>query len=197
MPRRGRGGGDLSRALPERLRDRRPVAAGRPARRGGGGDRRDWSRRARTCGRPRRRRAAAPRAPPLQLRRGHPPRARCSGVARRRTCRTTASSTRRGHFASGERPARRVDPAGGQEVPSGHDLVFRATDVPGLALHVEICEDMWVPVPPSARAALAGATVLANISGLADHRRSRGGPASAGPFGECALPGGVRLRRGG
>ena len=32
-------------------------------------------------------------------------------------------------------------------------------------LHVEICEDMWVPVPPSANAALAGATVLANLSG--------------------------------
>ena len=32
-------------------------------------------------------------------------------------------------------------------------------------LHVEICEDMWVPVPPSAEAALAGATVLANLSG--------------------------------
>ena len=39
------------------------------------------------------------------------------------------------------------------------------TDVPGLVLHVEICEDMWVPVPPSAEAALAGATVLVNLSG--------------------------------
>ena len=36
---------------------------------------------------------------------------------------------------------------------------------PGLALFVEICEDMWVPVPPSAYASLAGATVLANLSG--------------------------------
>ena len=53
----------------------------------------------------------------------------------------------------------------GEEVPFGPDLVFRATDVPGLALHVEVCEDMWVPVPPSATAALAGATVLANLSG--------------------------------
>ena len=35
----------------------------------------------------------------------------------------------------------------------------------GLVLHVEVCEDMWVPVPPSAEAALAGATVLANLSG--------------------------------
>ena len=50
-------------------------------------------------------------------------------------------------------------------MPFGPDLVFTALDVPGLSLHVEVCEDMWVPVPPSARAALAGATVLANISG--------------------------------
>ena len=51
------------------------------------------------------------------------------------------------------------------EVPLGPDLLFRAADVPGLVLHVEVCEDMWVPVPPSAEAALAGATVLANLSG--------------------------------
>jgi NAD+ synthase (glutamine-hydrolysing) len=53
----------------------------------------------------------------------------------------------------------------GEDVPFGTDLVFAADDVAGLALHVEVCEDMWVPVPPSASAALAGATVLANISG--------------------------------
>ncbi|MCW2753479.1 MAG: synthase [Marmoricola sp.] len=53
----------------------------------------------------------------------------------------------------------------GQDVPFGYDLIFTSNDVRGLALHVEICEDMWVPVPPSANAALAGATVLANISG--------------------------------
>ena len=53
----------------------------------------------------------------------------------------------------------------GQEAPFGPDLVFDAVDVPGLRLHAEICEDMWVPVPPSAEAALAGATVLANLSG--------------------------------
>ena len=53
----------------------------------------------------------------------------------------------------------------GEDVPLGPDLVFEATDVPGLAVHVEVCEDMWVPVPPSAEAALAGATVLCNLSG--------------------------------
>jgi NAD+ synthase (glutamine-hydrolysing) len=54
---------------------------------------------------------------------------------------------------------------GGVEVPFGPDLLFAAEDVPGLVVHVEVCEDMWVPVPPSAEAALAGATVLLNLSG--------------------------------
>ena len=54
---------------------------------------------------------------------------------------------------------------GTREVPFGPDLLFTATDLPGVVLHVEICEDMWVPIPPSAEAALAGATVLANLSG--------------------------------
>ena len=53
----------------------------------------------------------------------------------------------------------------GETVPLGPDLIFSAADVAGLRLHVEVCEDMWVPVPPSAHAALAGATVLANLSG--------------------------------
>ncbi|MCM2579047.1 NAD(+) synthase [Streptomyces meridianus] len=54
---------------------------------------------------------------------------------------------------------------GGATAPFGVDLLFEAEDVPGLVLHAEICEDMWVPVPPSAEAALAGATVLVNLSG--------------------------------
>ncbi|OYN78148.1 NAD(+) synthase [Mycolicibacterium sphagni] len=54
---------------------------------------------------------------------------------------------------------------GGVDVPFGPDLLFAADDVSGLVLHVEICEDMFVPIPPSAEAALAGATVLANLSG--------------------------------
>ena len=54
---------------------------------------------------------------------------------------------------------------GDVDAPFGADLLFAASDVPGFVLHVEICEDMFVPVPPSALAALAGATVLANLSG--------------------------------
>ncbi len=53
----------------------------------------------------------------------------------------------------------------GADVPFGPDLLFAAEDLPGLVLHVEVCEDMFVPIPPSAEAALAGATVLANLSG--------------------------------
>jgi NAD+ synthase (glutamine-hydrolysing) len=53
----------------------------------------------------------------------------------------------------------------GTDVPFGPDLLFAAADVPGFVLHVEVCEDMFVPIPPSSQAALAGATVLANLSG--------------------------------
>ena len=53
----------------------------------------------------------------------------------------------------------------GARVPFGPHLLFEVADVPGLTFHVEVCEDMWVPVPPSSLAALAGATVLVNLSG--------------------------------
>ncbi|MFM9377601.1 NAD(+) synthase [Gordonia sp. VNK21] len=53
----------------------------------------------------------------------------------------------------------------GQEVPFGTDLIFEASDLPGFRVHAEICEDGWVPIPPSTWAALAGATVLVNLSG--------------------------------
>src|SRR4051795_3982819 len=62
----------------------------------------------------------------------------------------------------GERGEIRV---GGVDVPFGTDLLFAADDVPGLVCHVEICEDLWIPIPPSSEAALAGATVLLNLSG--------------------------------
>ncbi|WP_130013948.1 NAD(+) synthase [Serinicoccus sediminis] len=77
------------------------------------------------------------------------------------------------HFAAGvgtdgqtlRLPRPGTTPGDAVEVPFGPDLLFRVTDVPGLVLHVEVCEDVWVPVPPSAEAALAGATVVANLSG--------------------------------
>ena len=65
----------------------------------------------------------------------------------------------------------------GNTVPFGSRLLFSCLDLPELVVHVEICEDLWAPIPPSTYGALAGATVLANISdsnatiGKADYRR--------------------------
>ena len=52
----------------------------------------------------------------------------------------------------------------GQSVPFGTDLVFAASDLADFVFHVEICEDLWAPLPPSARGALSGATILCNLS---------------------------------
>ena len=71
----------------------------------------------------------------------------------------------RRHFAPGDDQVGEWITLAGEDVPFGPDLIFQAADLPDLRLHVEICEDMWVPIPPSAHAALAGATVLANLSG--------------------------------
>jgi NAD+ synthase (glutamine-hydrolysing) len=54
------------------------------------------------------------------------------------------------------------------EVPFGTQLLFEATDVPGLIIGVEICEDLWMPNPPSSYQALAGATILLNLSASND-----------------------------
>jgi len=51
----------------------------------------------------------------------------------------------------------------GTDVPFGPDVLLR-TDDPRIVIYPTVCEDDWVPVPPSSRAALAGATVLANLS---------------------------------
>ena len=66
----------------------------------------------------------------------------------------------------------------GQDAPLGTDLLFTAAGRDDLCLAVEICEDLWVPLPPSTLAALAGATLLANLSasnaavGKAEYRRA-------------------------
>ncbi len=62
-------------------------------------------------------------------------------------------------------------------VPFGSDLIFETPSLEHFALHVELCEDLWVPIPPSTYAALGGACVLANLSasnstiGKAEYRR--------------------------
>ena len=67
------------------------------------------------------------------------------------------------HFVPGPRAVRTVRLAG-QDVPFGTDLLFACRQMPDFVLSVEICEDLWAPVPPSCRHALAGATVIANLS---------------------------------
>ncbi|HET7196157.1 MAG TPA: NAD(+) synthase [Nocardioides sp.] len=92
-------------------------------------------------------------------------RGRVLGVAPKSYLPTYREFYERRWFAPGDDRRGTTIRVAGADVPLGPDLIFDATDVPGLRLHVEICEDMWVPVPPSAEAALAGATVLANLSG--------------------------------
>ncbi len=90
---------------------------------------------------------------------------RVLGVAPKSYLPTYREFYERRHFAPGDDRRDATIVLGGVPVPLGPDLLFAATDVPGLVLHAEVCEDMWVPVPPSAEAALAGATVLLNLSG--------------------------------
>ena len=70
----------------------------------------------------------------------------------------------RRHFSSGAFVLGEEISVAGQSAPFGADLLFVAEDMPDLTIHAEVCEDLWVPVPPSSRAALAGATVLLNLS---------------------------------
>ena len=83
----------------------------------------------------------------------------------------------RRHFTPGTGVVGRDIDIGGTRVPFGLDLLFRSEGSVPFTFHVEICEDMWVPLPPSTRAALAGAEVLLNLSasnitiGKADARR--------------------------
>ena len=81
------------------------------------------------------------------------------------------------HFASGDGTAGQSITIGPHHARFGPDLLFTAEDLHNLSIHLEICEDIWVPMPPSSLGALAGATVLANLSasnitiGKADIRR--------------------------
>ena len=80
-------------------------------------------------------------------------------------------------FTSGAKANASFIRVAGESVPFGNDLIFTAENYPDLSVHVEICEDLWVPIPPSSYAALAGATVLVNQSasnvtiGKAEYRR--------------------------
>lgn len=70
-----------------------------------------------------------------------------------------------GPVASPDSPAAAQVSQSGAVVPFGNKLLLDFPHIPGMVLHMEVCEDLWVPVAPSAQAALAGANVLVNLSG--------------------------------
>ena len=116
-----------------------------------------------------RRRAAAAGGEAVQLRRRRPPR---PGAGRRaqdlpaqlpRVLREAAVHVGQRRLSSA-RCACRPGPGTDEPIPFGSDLLFEASDLAGFVLHAEICEDVWTPIPPSTWGALAGATVLANLS---------------------------------
>ena len=153
-----------------RLLGRGPAAAGRPARRGRGGAGDASSRRAVTCCRcsswaPRCERAAGSTTAPSCCTAGG-----SSASRRSPTCRPTASST----SGARSRPAttsgaRSRSP--GRSVPFGRTCCSGASDVDGLVIHVEVCEDFWVPIPAVGRGCARRGDGLGQHLGLADHRR--------------------------
>ena len=66
----------------------------------------------------------------------------------------------------------------GQDTLFGTKILFRCEQMPEFTLAAEVCEDLWAPLPPSTAHALAGATVIANLSasdetvGKAEYRRA-------------------------
>ena len=81
--------------------------------------------------------------------------------------------------------ASEIDLCGQSGIPFGTRLLFRISELPGFILAIEICEDLWTPIPPSSFSTLAGATVIANLSasnvtiGKDDYRRQLVGNQSA------------------
>jgi NAD+ synthase (glutamine-hydrolysing) len=57
-----------------------------------------------------------------------------------------------------------IELAGQKDIPFGSDLIFKVTNIKNFNIFFEICEDVWVPIPPSSFAAMAGATVISNLS---------------------------------
>ena len=124
-----------------------------------------------------RRRAAAVRGEAVQLR-GGGHRGEVLGVVPKSYLPNYREFYEKRQFTAAREALVERDHRSGQQVPFGTDLLFDATNLPGFALHVEICEDVWVPDPAQHFGALAGATVLANLSasnitiGKAEYRRA-------------------------
>ena len=156
----------VPRALAVRLLDRRPAAAGHPARRGARGDRHD------------RGGLGVDLLPVIVV--GAPlvhgtrvvncavviHRGRILGVAPKSYLPTYREFYERRWFAPGDdRRGATITPRRRRGAVRPRPDLHAPPTCRASRLHVEICEDMWVPVPPSAEASLAGATVLANLSG--------------------------------
>ena len=67
------------------------------------------------------------------------------------------------HFIPGMREPECIELAG-QETLISTNLLFACKQLPAFVLAAEVCEDLWSPIPPSCAHALAGATVVANLS---------------------------------
>lgn len=77
-----------------------------------------------------------------------------------------------------EAQSKTIDICDQNNIPFGADIIFNVTNMKHLKLFFEICEDVWVPIPPSSYAAMAGATVIGNLSasnitiGKSDYRHN-------------------------
>src|SRR5699024_7010211 len=104
-------------------------------------------------------------------------RGRILGITPKQNIPTYGEFYERRWFAPGDDADGEQARLGGRPQRLTPHSIITVDDVPGLKLFVEICEDMWVPIPPSSEAALAGATVVANLSsspitiGRADERK--------------------------
>ncbi len=124
-------------------------------------------------------------------------RGRVLGVAPKSYLPTYREFYERRQMAAGDN-VRGVIRMGGKQradVPFGPDLLFAAADLPGFVLHVEICEDMFVPIPPSARGRARGRDGDREPVRQPDHDRAGRRPLPAGPLGVVSLPGRLRLCR--
>ncbi len=80
-------------------------------------------------------------------------------------------------FASGSKALSSTVLLFGRDVPFGVDLLFEASNFHGVCFGIEICEDLWVPIPPSSYQSILGATLLFNLSasneivGKSDYRK--------------------------
>ena len=67
------------------------------------------------------------------------------------------------HFSSGEDVWDEIT-IGEESVPFGSSLIFSCEELPELTVGAELCEDLWVPLPPSVKLAMSGAHIIVNLS---------------------------------